>query len=106
MSPFQKNVVRSFQKHRGLELISRECPTRSVILETSWLYIGKIVIRGVDKNPFLLLRFRGVERYSVIEVVGQFRWPKMTQMLTECSENSSGIDLTNKKLAIKLWIHR
>lgn len=46
-----------------------------------------------------------MERYFPIGDIHQFGWSKVTQLSTECADDSSGTDLANQKQSIKSSIH-
>lgn len=40
----------------------------------SWLHVGEAIICDMNKNPLLLLVFRGVEQYCPVRITHQFGW--------------------------------
>lgn len=72
----------------------------------SWLHIGEAIIYGADKNPLLLLGFRGVERYSPGRVTRQFGWTEELPTINECRIDSFEADSANQRRAIQSWLHR
>lgn len=65
-----------------------------------WLHIGEVILQEADNGPLFLLGFRGTKSYSPYEVIHQFRWSKVPQLMISYANNSSSIDSISKKRAV------
>lgn len=71
--------------------------SEQICWKPSWLHIGKVIIRGIEGGPLLLLGFRGTKEYSPLKVIRQYKWAAVPQALISHMNNSSGTNPANQK---------